>query len=475
MTITGGRIRVVLHRESDWRRIRPHVASFTRWGIYATLKDCRVAEIEPSELAGISVTLKEGLAHAIRVAAKARSKTTWGASHSAGVVEHLESVTGSVLPRPRLDVAYVDAYVLQQQFEAFRRFVSMKSGVPFRSFAADPYVEGEEGYKRDVLRQGRGALEFSRWKASEIGTGRIIDRTIRAIELRDNNLVPWRPRYGEALRPHQVLYESRTDGARRKEIERSLFELYRGVDDEARFMDLRRLLGARYPLLAYLFFLRDPSRYLPLAPSTFDEVFRRLGIDFKTAHECAWSNYMTFLDIVSEVRELLRDWLESEVDLLDAHSFLWMLARQMKKEDGWAETGDYFELPETERQAITKARIGQGPFRQRLIEFWGSRCAVTGCATEDLLLASHIKPWCDAEPLERIDQFNGLLLSPSLDRCFDRGYVSFDDDGQLLISPCLRQDDLVALGIEHGMRLRRIDGQHRRFLEYHRARVFQRR
>jgi hypothetical protein len=137
-----------------------------------------------------------------------------------------------------------------------------------------------------------------------------------------------------------------------------------------------------------------------------------------------------------------------------------------------ANTDDYESLPETERRAITLARIGQGVFRQRLLDFWNARCAVTGCANTDILYASHIKPWRDATAPERLDPCNGLLLSPTMDRCFDRGLVSFRDDGTIMISERLSTEDRRALGIKEDMRLRRVDDRQRLFLAHHRASIF---
>ena len=95
------------------------------------------------------------------------------------------------------------------------------------------------------------------------------------------------------------------------------------------------------------------------------------------------------------------------------------------------------ELPETERKSIMLSRIGQGAFRSGLIGYW-KRCAVTGCDSLDLLKASHIKPWRDSDNAERLDIYNGLLLIPNLDSAFDKGYISFDDGGKIIISDMIK-------------------------------------
>ena len=85
----------------------------------------------------------------------------------------------------------------------------------------------------------------------------------------------------------------------------------------------------------------------------------------------------------------------------------------------------------TERDALTKARLGQGLFRQRVAE-QEPICRVTGLARQEFLIASHIKPWRECDHQERLDGANGLLLSPHVDKLFDRHWISFDRDGQLI-------------------------------------------
>ncbi|MCC6242249.1 MAG: HNH endonuclease, partial [Gemmatimonadaceae bacterium] len=80
-------------------------------------------------------------------------------------------------------------------------------------------------------------------------------------------------------------------------------------------------------------------------------------------------------------------------------------------------------LAETEREQVTKARVGQGQFRERLLSLWRG-CAVTGVARPDLVRASHIKPWRMSNNEERLDPSNGLLLLPQYDHLFDAGFIS---------------------------------------------------
>lgn len=131
---------------------------------------------------------------------------------------------------------------------------------------------------------------------------------------------------------------------------------------------------------------------------------------------------------------------------------------------------DFATLPETERQAIIKSRIGQGRFRDLLVRYWGA-CAVTGCSVLPILKASHMKPWRASNNKERLDVFNGLLLLPNLDAAFDQGFISFENDGCIIIAPALDRAARIALGIDSKLQLTKVDTRHHAYLAYHRSTV----
>lgn len=128
-------------------------------------------------------------------------------------------------------------------------------------------------------------------------------------------------------------------------------------------------------------------------------------------------------------------------------------------------------LTDTEREALIKARIGQGNYREALLAYWGS-CAVTDCSMSDLLRASHIKPWRDSSAGERLDPFNGLLLIPNLDLAFDQRFISFDRHGQILLSEQLDPTSAKALNITPELRLRHVHARHQDYLAWHRQYLF---
>lgn len=133
------------------------------------------------------------------------------------------------------------------------------------------------------------------------------------------------------------------------------------------------------------------------------------------------------------------------------------------------------DLSETEREVLIKARVGQGPFRDALINRWGG-CSVTSCGAHELLIASHIKPWSKCTtPAERLGAANGLLLTPNLDKLFDRGLITFDDKFRVHLSPKLRTGDALHLNVHANLRLTsRAEKDMLPFLEYHRREIFRR-
>jgi len=123
-------------------------------------------------------------------------------------------------------------------------------------------------------------------------------------------------------------------------------------------------------------------------------------------------------------------------------------------------------LDTTEKDALIKSRVGQGLFRQRLIEYWKG-CSVTGCQNYPLLMASHIMPWKKSNNMQRLDVYNGLLLIPNLDKLFDRGYISFSKTGKIILSDLLSKDDVRIFNLNPSIRLVRLENEHLPYLKYH--------
>lgn len=117
---------------------------------------------------------------------------------------------------------------------------------------------------------------------------------------------------------------------------------------------------------------------------------------------------------------------------------------------------------------LISTRLGQGRFREHLLQQWQG-CAVTGYPMPAMLVASHIKPWRAANNIERLDPHNGLLLLANIDKAFDKGFITFEKNGAILLSSVLEQPSV--LGISPKMSLKVRDA-HQPYLAYHRERVF---
>lgn len=104
-------------------------------------------------------------------------------------------------------------------------------------------------------------------------------------------------------------------------------------------------------------------------------------------------------------------------------------------------------ISDTERTQTVSARRGQGEFRANVLKV-ETRCRVTGVDRAEHLIASHCKPWRDCETAyERLDGENGLMLTPTVDHLFDRGFIGFEGSGRLVISPSANTVALEKMGI----------------------------
>lgn len=129
-------------------------------------------------------------------------------------------------------------------------------------------------------------------------------------------------------------------------------------------------------------------------------------------------------------------------------------------------------LSETEKQRLVLSRVGQGLFRKR-VKLFENTCRVTGVSDDNYLIASHIKPWSVAGSDERLDGNNGLLLSPHIDRLFDRGYMTFAKNGDVFLSNELNKDVVQRWSLQGIENVGEFSEAQEHFLEHHRDYVFQ--
>ena len=132
------------------------------------------------------------------------------------------------------------------------------------------------------------------------------------------------------------------------------------------------------------------------------------------------------------------------------------------------------DIGPAEKLELVRARSGQGVYRTNL-ERVERGCRVTGLLDRRHLRACHIKPWCVCDDREKLDGFNGLLLSPHVGHLFDRGYISFSDSGELLVAQSLNPEVLQSWCVVLPRNVGLFRPEQCSYLEHHRHAVFQQR
>ena len=123
-----------------------------------------------------------------------------------------------------------------------------------------------------------------------------------------------------------------------------------------------------------------------------------------------------------------------------------------------------------DKNAYIKTRVNQSYFRDLLIRRY-KKCCLCGIDDKKLLLASHIKPWAESAGEERTDVNNGLLLCPNHDKLFDLGYISFDDNGVVVVSQSLNVMNQALMNVNDEMRID-MTAATKKYMQYHRTRIF---
>ena len=222
-----------------------------------------------------------------------------------------------------------DKAKLVEQISRFSSFVQQTDGrqgfISFRD--SNGFLGREEDYKSRIAEEARVALKFSSWNESWIGTGKIADCARNAIG-KAGNLVNVN---------QQIDFRNRLDpdsSKFRPEAEKVLYEIYRGsfCGDDTRseadaFEKAVEVFGAKYDVIAFLFFIKDDSRFLPISTGHFDKGFAALKINYITSYRCSWKNYQGFIGIIKEIRDVMEEVLplQSTPRLIDAHSFVWVI------------------------------------------------------------------------------------------------------------------------------------------------------
>jgi hypothetical protein len=125
------------------------------------------------------------------------------------------------------------------------------------------------------------------------------------------------------------------------------------------------------------------------------------------------------------------------------------------------------DIGATTKEQLVKSRRGQGVFKAN-VRLNEKGCRITKVEDPAHLRASHIKPWRDSSDEEKLNGCNGLLLAPHVDHLFDKGMISFSDNGDLLVSSQFDASILTAWGIPAILNVGPFNAEQVKFLAYHR-------
>lgn len=183
-------------------------------------------------------------------------------------------------------------------------------------FKNHPIVVKHENYKYEIIEDAKNQLLLKTWRETDIGSGTILKNVKNAINVKSNNLIDWRKKDDfEKLKAN-------------RENEKFLYDFFKSkIKDEIAFGNFVEI-GFSYQLIAYLFFIKNHQKYMPISQEKFDDIFSSINIDFKTSHNCSWDNYVEFNEIIKLFRKQLSQRFKS-ASLLDAHSFLWIYGFQL--------------------------------------------------------------------------------------------------------------------------------------------------
>lgn len=181
----------------------------------------------------------------------------------------------------------------------FEYYICKKSNINiFNSFLNNKFLNSdmEEGYKNKIYRKiQEDNFIFYNWSEKDIGTGNINKFLIRSIG-----------KCGNLVNHNQVIHFKNIIEKSPLECEKAFFEFYKNNNDERAFQLITELFGHKFDLIAYIFFIKDESKYLPISSGNFDRIFNKLHISHsQLSGNCSWQFYSQYNDIIKQVRDLI--------------------------------------------------------------------------------------------------------------------------------------------------------------------------
>ena len=244
------------------------------------------------------------------------------------------------------------------RFIYFVQQVDGKSGdISFRDRTG--FLGREEDDKARIAEEARRELKCHCWNESWIGTGKIAECACGAMN-KAFNLVN---------KNQQIDFKNRLDpnnAKYRNDAEQVLYDIYRNpvCSEAVAFKNAIEVFGAKYDTIAFLFFIKDDTRFLPISTGHFDKGFAYLAIDYRTSFRCSWENYQGFIKIIREIRNVMEDMLPMQgvPRLIDAHSFVWVI--QEDRFLNWEpETEQSIMIEQTTEKYIYSVVSGSGGCR----------------------------------------------------------------------------------------------------------------
>lgn len=293
------------------------------------------------------------------------------------------------------------------------------------------FILSEEGYKKELYVKCREALHTDELSIQHLNTGKIyrwfLDALAVKINNKQQNLVGWRDIDKlKALNSEQI-----------NMFEKAICRLFCLESDEDCFNLLVKTIGQDYPVISFIFFLKDKEKYLPVRPKKFkDNLKKAFDIDADYLNKCSWENYCEYLKEMQNIRGFLSEKFNDDIELLDAHSFVWMVWTIDEVAEFAPKTNDLFVtevfVPQEEglrRAYYTHKYERNAANRKAAIKEHGYTCAVCGINLEEkygelghnFIEVHHIKPLYTLEQEMIVDPRNDLVcLCPNCHRMIHR-------------------------------------------------------
>lgn len=310
-------------------------------------------------------------------------------------------------------------YGLDKIFPLFMEYAEEEEDKPLNISQLKDFLDKKEGYKYDLFKKAQEQLNVDSWTEDMVDSGQIFHKVKSAV-IESDNLVDWR-----------LIDKKFSDEAIKKydlsSYEKTFYDFYTDkVKDSKSFDDLVDIFGGNYPLLAYLFFIKDKDKYCVISPKKFDRVFDLLFLNFKTSGYASWGNYKTYCQIIAETRDYLQK-KDSDITLTDAHSFLWLFGEKyfVDKSDKVKEKISGRPSPEEDvRHVEGYARSMEitvyerdPKARRKCIDHFGYDCQICGFNFEaeygelgkDFIQVHHIKPMSQSDGEREVDPINDLI------------------------------------------------------------------